>query len=134
MKNGQQQYQFNSFLQAIHGEQLDEGVWDFAKGAATEVGRQVRDKINNYAARPSLLKDIYQAGKQASAAGDVQKVAQAEASAKQLVGQILTLAAKLGDQAPQAITQAVRSAGGAYKNKILRILAKNGQARGIPVS
>lgn len=133
MKNGMQQYQFNSFLQAIHGEKLDEGVWDFVKGAGKEAGTKIRDKINDYAARPSMLKDIYNAGKAASIDGDAKKVEATKAQAKKQVEVILGLAKQLGPAAPQVIAKAVRQAGGPYQNRILRVIAKNAQARGINV-
>lgn len=71
-KNGFE-YTFDSFLQATFDDQqqLDEGPLDFIRGAA---GEGVRKMVDRYQKKPSLLKDLYQAGARASAAGRVNKV------------------------------------------------------------
>jgi hypothetical protein len=141
MKNGQQQYQFSSFMQAVHGEQLDEGVWDFAKGVAGAAGDQIRNKINDYASKPSIFKDIYAAGQQASADGNQrkqenvlsQKLAQAQAQTKTLLSKLLDLAKTFGDQAPAVLTAAIKKAGGTQAAQIMKLVAENGPKRGVDV-
>lgn len=95
------EWTFNSFLQATHGEQLDEGVWDFVKGAGAEVGNKIRDKINSYAERPSIMKDLYRAGAKASAEGDLRSVK--ENTLRQLALVIQALKQSVGD--PQQVLQ-----------------------------
>lgn len=130
------QYQFNSFMQALHGEKLDEGMWDFVKGA----GGAVRDKINSYADKPSVFKDIYAAGQAASAKGDATRsaakstaaaektqksVEQAKMQAIQMLRNIMQAASQLGDEAPQVIMNAIRKSGGTQQQRIARIIAKH---------
>lgn len=138
MKNGQQMYQFNSFLQAVHGDQLDEGVWDFIRGA----GKAVGDKVNAYAAQPSVFKDIYSAGQKASAEGNAarevkqkeQELISVETKAKNLLSYILKTASKMGDNAAPALSAAVRKAGGVKAGEIMKLVAKNAMKMGIPLS
>lgn len=96
------EWTFNSFMQATHGDRLDEGVWDFVKGAGAEVGNKIRDKINSYSERPSIMKDLYRAGTQASAEGNIRSVK--ENTLKQLALVIQALKQSGGD--PQQVLQA----------------------------
>lgn len=116
---------FNSYLAATHGDQLDEGIWDFVKGAGAAVGSKIRNKINKYAETPSVLKDIYSAGMNASRAGNAKKQSAAQTAMtgkiKQQVALVQQLAAKVG---PQATMAAVRKAGGAQANAITKLLSQ----------
>jgi hypothetical protein len=126
------EYTFNSFLQDTHGEQINEGVWDFVKGAGAAVGGKIRDKINAYADQPSVLKDIYHAGKAASQAGDARaqgaKYQQAIVQAKQLRDQLRQMLQQLGKQAPAVLAKAVSQ----YDPKLQMNLQKHlmGSTRG----
>jgi len=118
------QWTFNSYMQAIHGEQLDEGIWDFVKGAGKAVGAGIRDKINQYAERPSVFKDIYQKGLEASQQGDANKAAQAKVALQKQIQsatqQVQQLASKVS---PQVLMAAIRKMGGAQANTITKLLA-----------
>lgn len=103
------EYTFNSFLQDTHGEQINEGVWDFVKGAGAAVAGKMRDKINAYADKPSVLKDIYTAGKAASQAGDAQAQAAKYDKIKQKAiavrGQLRQMMSQLGPQGPAILAK-----------------------------
>lgn len=105
------EYTFNSFLQDTHGEQINEGAWDFVKGAGAAVAGKMRDKINAYADKPSVIKDIYQAGKAASQAGNARaaqgKFDQVVQQGKQLRAQLRQMMAQFGPQAPAIVAKAI---------------------------
>lgn len=67
------EWSFESYLRLLHTpeDQLDEGAWDFIKGAGNAAVGKVKDQIQSYAQKPSMIKDLYNAGKQASQEGDV---------------------------------------------------------------
>lgn len=99
------EYTFDSFMHMTFDDeqQLDEGVWDFLKGAA---GEGVRKMINHYQSKPSVLKDLYHAGREASAQGNIrslQKKIQVQAA------QIAALASKMGPQGQAAIKAAIQA-------------------------
>jgi hypothetical protein len=123
------EYTFNSFLQATHGERIDEGVWDFVKGAGGAIGGKVRDAINSYGDRPSMIKDIYTAGKKASAEGDLKamhaKLAQAEAAAKAALTQLIMTAKGFGPKAQQAVQQAVAKLPREQQSRVGALLMKH---------
>ena len=85
-------------VEMLHQDvELEEGVLDFIKGAASEVGKKVKDKVKKVG---QTLKDINDAGKKASAEGNVRrqverdtKKAEADATKRR------DLDAKIRDQA-----------------------------------
>jgi hypothetical protein len=106
------QLQFSSYLQATHGERIDEGVWDFVKGAGSYVGSRIKDKINRYAGTTGeVLNDVIKAGRQASAEGDQRKLGeqlqQTQAAAQQKVKSVLGMVEKLGPNGAAMLKAAV---------------------------
>ena len=83
---------FDTFLQQSFAQELNEGAWDFIKGAAGEGARKL---INKYAGGQSTLRDIYQAGERASSAANYSKYeAQLNALADEINKQGATLPAE----------------------------------------
>lgn len=105
------EYTFSSFLQATHGERIDEGFWDFVKGAGSAVGSKLRDKINAYGDQDSMLKSVVNAGKQASVQGNQRKMqdnlVQAEADASKALQQVIAMTKRFGGTAQEAVKRAV---------------------------
>lgn len=67
-------YTFNSYLVDVVGQRLDEGAWDFVRGASRAVGQSVGNKINAYAQRNrGFLNDVVSAGRTASQEAEVRK-------------------------------------------------------------
>lgn len=115
------EYTFNSFMQDVYGsEQLNEGVWDFVKGAGQAAGGKIADKLQQtFASRGAWLtnavgagKDIVNAGRQASMQGDLKKaqaqLQQVEQQMQALLKQIVASLKQMGDAAPNAVAQIVR--------------------------
>ena len=134
------QMTFSSFMQAVDGEQLDEGMADFLKGAAGAVGQKVADKVKSYTAQgKSTLADIWAAGRDASEAGEGQRqnqqLQQQVVAVKKLMQQL-----KLNrNQALRAIATAAKPAGvdGNYIAKLLGLAAQPAAqpaAQGAPVA
>lgn len=116
------EFRFEQYLQAVMADELNEGAWDFIKGAGGEAVNKARQWVNNYANRPSLIRDLYQAGKNASAAGDAKRQADQQAASvaqqdtqrqqleqqrTQLIQQIKALLSKAGQQAQSVIAAAL---------------------------
>lgn len=127
------QYTFNSFLQDTHGEQINEGVWDFVKGAGAAVGSKIRDKINQYGQKASTITDIYRAGVQASREGDQrrqgQKAEQAKQQALELLQQLVDKLKGFGDKAPQVLANAVAKLPQPQQQRVYKTLARNSGIR-----
>lgn len=123
------EYTFDSFLQDLSGEKLDEGVWDFVKGAGAAVAGKVRDKINAYAEQPSVLKDIYHAGKQASAEGNARKATQqlqnVEAETKQALKRVVVMVKQMGDNGQKALGQAGKALPPQLQQRVVRLVLAN---------
>ena len=116
------EFRFEQYLQAVMADELNEGAWDFIKGAGGEAVNKARQWVNNYANRPSLIRDLYQAGKNASAAGNANRQANQQAASvaqqdtqrqqlehqrTQLIQQIKSLLSKAGPQAQSVIAAAL---------------------------
>lgn len=98
--------QFGEFLSHTYsGEKLDEGMWDFIKGAGKEVGKKINDKLSAYAERPSVLRDIYQAGKKTSQVADQRRsneqARQAEMQQRVQLSRMMNQLVNLVGQMPQ---------------------------------
>lgn len=125
------EYTFNSFMQDISGEAINEGAWDFVKGAGAAVAGKAREAINTYANKPSIFKDMYSAGKAASQAGDAKKQAAEFEQVKQqtlqalqaLVAQMKTM----GDNGPKVLQQAVAKLPQDQQQAVMGIIMKNVQ-------
>lgn len=100
--------QFGEFLSRTYsGEQLDEGMWDFLKGAGQEVGKRISDKLTSYSQRPSALRDIYQAGKKTSQVADQRRANDKERNAEmqkrvqmsRAMNQLVNLVSQMNPQA-----------------------------------
>jgi gas vesicle protein len=106
-------YTFGQYMEAIHQDQLDEGVWDFVKGAGGAIRDKIKASVDNYAAKPSLLKDLYVAGKTASnnANADRARMAatQVGGQIKQTVVQIKQIIQQMGDNGSQALNTALQN-------------------------
>lgn len=106
------QLTLSAFLEQTHGSEITEGVWDFVKGAGTAIGGKIRDRINKYAEQPSVLKDIYAAGKQASQEGDQRsrelKFDQHSKKCGEVRTQICNMITQLGAQGASAFEQALQ--------------------------
>lgn len=101
------EWTFSSFMAATSGDRIDEGVWDFVKGAGGAVADKVGSAIQKYSEKPSIFKDIYHAGVAASQAGDkaaLQKSASASRDA------LVALIQKAGPQGPDLLTKALNKA------------------------
>jgi len=100
------EYTFDSYLRQVYGteEQLDEGFWDFLKGAGKEGARAGVEKIKT-ALNPekSTLAKMYRAGRQASHDGNVRNI---QAKMQQVAAQIAALAEKV-PQKEAAIRSAI---------------------------
>lgn len=113
------EYTFNSFIHDMAGEQINEGMWDFVKGAGAAVADKARAKINDYAERNKNWltnvvgagKEVIDAGRQASAAGNAKKAtaqfAQVDQEAKQQLTAIVDQITKLGANGQNALKQAI---------------------------
>lgn len=119
------EYTFDSFLQATHGDQLDEGIWDFVKGAGQAAGKQLQSKIDSYASRPSVLKDIYASGLNAHQTSqrnaEAKSKAQVQQNIEQTAAHIKQIAAKTG---PAALVAAIKKFGGNQTNAILKMVGQ----------
>ena len=106
------QLTLSAFLEQTHGSEITEGVWDFVKGAGAAVGGKIRDRINKYADQPSVLKDIYAAGKQASQQGDERsrerKFDEHSKKCSEVRTQICKMITQLGAQGASAFEQALQ--------------------------
>lgn len=100
---------FSSFIQQVSGERLDEGVWDFVKGAGAHIRDKAIDKINKYAEGPSWLKDVVQAGKTASQSAEAGRVDQRVAAQIKVIQQMLQRTG--GNDPRKALQRAVQMAG-----------------------
>lgn len=79
----------SSFLQHVEGDQLNEGAWDFVKGAGRAVKQKIQDQIKAYGDRPSFLKDVVNSGMQAHRAGSAQASSQRIPNQVKIIQQIL---------------------------------------------
>lgn len=103
------QVTFSSFVQQVSGEQLNEGIWDFVKGAGAHIRDQAIDKINKYAEGPSWLRDVIQSGKSAHNAAEIKRAGQQIAIQVKKIQQMIQ---QLGGGNPQKTLQrAVQMAG-----------------------
>lgn len=123
------EYTFSSFVRDTHGEQLNEGVWDFVKGAGVAAGAKIRDQINNYADRAgSTLSDIYRAGKHASAQGDATRVesqlAQTQSAADQQLAKVVAATQQMGDNGLNALEQSLRKYPQVVQQRVHRLVIK----------
>lgn len=125
------EYTFSSFMQATHGERIDEGVWDFVKGAGNAVKSKVSDKINSYAnGAGNTFRDIYKAGQEASAQGDKQKEAAQLGQAKQqaigLLRKIVDIMKQVGgDRSPQMLKNATGKLPPDLRDKVYKVIVGN---------
>jgi hypothetical protein len=113
------EYTFNSFIQDMSGEQINEGMWDFVKGAGGAIADKARQKIDSYAQKNrgwlndvvDASRDIIQTGRGASAAGDLKKamaqLEQVNTQALALKKQLLDMMRQFGDNATNILGQAV---------------------------
>lgn len=74
---------FDSYMRATYGEPLTEGAMDFIRGAGSAAMGKFDDFVSKYAERPSVLRDIYHAGTQASQRANAAKQQQADAKRQQ---------------------------------------------------
>lgn len=128
------EYTFNSFIQDMTGEQINEGMWDFVKGAGSAIAGKAREKINAYADKNrGWLNDvadagrgIVQAGRDASAAGNARKAAeqlqQVEQQGKQLLAQVVAAMKKMGDNGRQVLGQAVKSLPPDQQQRVIKLV------------
>jgi hypothetical protein len=124
------EYTFSSYIQDLSGEQINEGMWDFVKGAGGVVADKAREKISAYAERNKGFlnkvadagKEMWQAGRDASTAGDAKKAAaqleQVRQQAKQVLGQIVAQVAKLGDNGDAVLKKAVATLPPQHQQKV----------------
>lgn len=106
------QLQFNAYLQATHGEQIDEGVWDFVKGAGSAIAGKMKEKINSYAnGAGDTFRDIYKAGAKASTEGNAratqQKYDQVGAQIQQIGKNLLSQLKAFGPKGPEVLKAAI---------------------------
>lgn len=130
------EWTFDSFLHDLYGseEQLNEGVMDFVKGAGREAWEKARAAVKSYGERPSMIKDLYNAGRAASAEGDQRRQAERAQQAKQKALEqlaiVLDALKAVGPQAGQALQQVLQRVAGndavRYHKIIQRNAAKNG--------
>lgn len=131
------EWTFDSFLRTLYSDEqkLDEGVMDFMKGAAGAAWGKAAAAVKEYGDRPSIVKDLYHAGKAASDAGNARRTEMKSAEAtqtamKQLEG-ILAQIKALGPQAgKQAIMQATQKMG-PQGQRIAKMIMVNAGKRGI---
>lgn len=131
------EWTFDSFLRTLYSDEqkLDEGVMDFMKGAAGAAWGKAAAAVKEYGDRPSIVKDLYHAGKAASDAGNARRTEKKSAEAtqvamKQLEG-ILAQIKALGPQAgKQAIMQATQKMG-PQGQRIAKMIMVNAGKRGI---
>lgn len=139
------EYTFNSFMQDVYGgEQLNEGVLDYVKGAGQAAGSKIADKLQQtFGSRGGWLssavnagKDIMAAGRAASAEGDMKKAQaqfqqveaqfqQVDAQARALMKQIVDSLRQMGEAAPQAVSQIVRGLPQQDQQTIARLILNN---------
>lgn len=123
---------FASFMSGIHAEQIDEGIWDFMKGAGGAMAHKARETVNKYAERPSVFKDIYQAGKQASAEGNVKKAEAATATAKEQAFQMRdALVAHAKEIGPDAFKALIQKAGLANASRVYNVIKIRARKLGV---
>lgn len=134
-------YTFNTFLQHASGEQVNEGLWDFVKGAGGAIANKARDKISQYAERnrswlndvADAGRDIVNSGKAASQAGDAKKAEAQRANAKAQqtqVGeqirtmrqQVVTAYHQLGQNAPTVLAQALEKVHAAQRSRVASVI------------
>jgi len=137
----QGRFQFGEFMQAVYsGQQLDEGAWDFIKGAAGHASELVKDKISAYANKPSALKDIYQAGQRRSQLADTQKqranqqlqVVQRRNQITATTNQLLNLLNKLSPEArSKAMVAALRKLPTAQQQPLWKRIKDAADANGV---
>jgi len=132
------QYTFSAYMQQVLGDRIDEGMVDFARGAGSAIGGKIASAVNRYGERPSVLRDIYAAGKKASDAGNAQRnqlAADGLAERTKRQGKIvIQLLAKLGPRANEALRTAVfQCAGKENAPALYRIIARNARAQGIRI-
>jgi hypothetical protein len=132
------EYTFNSFMQDVYGgEQLNEGVFDYVKGAGAAAGGKIADKLQQtFGSRGGWLtsavnagKDIMAAGRAASAAGDLKKAQaqfqEVDAQSRALMKQIVDSLRQMGEAAPQAVSQIVRGLPQQDQQVIARLILNN---------
>lgn len=122
------EYVFSSFLQDISGDQINEGLWDFMGGVKNAAMTKVRDKIEKYGNQDSVIKDLYHAGRDASAAGDAAKAAK---QSEQVAGQIKALGMKLssmlqqmGPNGPAVLSKVLKQTPAIHRDTLRAILTK----------
>lgn len=117
------QMTFSSYLQDIEGDRLDEGVWDFVKGAGAEVGRQLKQAF----APDSALGNVLNAGLQGHRDGAARRLSKRTQAQLKVVQQILQRTSS-----PQnALRRALKQAGvsGAVANKVFSMVFPSAQQR-----
>lgn len=97
------EWTFSSFMMATSGEQLDEGVWDFVKGAGSAAGGKIMDKLKKMG-QSSHFADIINAGRTASREGDA---ASAKKAAQQSLNNLAALIKRAGPQGKTLLTTAL---------------------------
>ncbi len=104
---------------------VEEGAWDFVKGAGQAAGKQLQSKIDSYASRPSVLKDIYASGLNAHQTSqrnaEAKSKAQVQQNIEQTAAHIKQIAAKTG---PAALVAAIKKFGGNQANAILKMVGQ----------
>jgi hypothetical protein len=129
------EYKFEQFMrdQAEAGL-LNEGPWDFLKGAAQATGQKISQSGVGRA-----VSDIKQAGAQASQQADARRAsekttAQLTASkqqAQQALQQVLAAFRVLGQNGPKALQAAVAKYAGQQSQQIMNVIMKNALKAGM---
>lgn len=134
--------QFNSYMQSMYGDHLDEGVMDFIKGAGAKIGGMMRDKINSKVSQgASVFRDIYSAGSEASSSADEAKAAEQAKTAwndtQSKIGdatsQIVGILSKFPQNASQLLGAASRKAGGPMAKRIFVMISRAAGQQGVKI-
>lgn len=117
---------FDSYMRATYGEPLAEGAMDFIRGAGAAAKGKFDDFVSKYAERPSMLKDIYNAGseasKQANAAKQQKLAAQRQHQASAAAAQIKQKIQQMGPAGMQAARAALAKLPADVRQNVMQAL------------
>lgn len=98
---GDAEFVFNSFLQVVHGGRIDEGFADFLKGAGKHIAGRTANAIKRYGERDSFIKDVVNAGRQASAERNIRDVRAAPTQLNKLAADLISQIQQMYGQFPE---------------------------------
>lgn len=118
---------FERFLQSTFNPTLtvkiDEGIWDFIKGASREGIKKVVDRYQN---KPSVLKDLYHAGAAASRQGDARSL---EGNINKVTNIIVTLYKQLGPVGQTTLSSAINDLPPEIRRSVKKVIGKAMQGK-----